>query len=835
MVRFRIHLSSGAGYCADQLLGGERDPGERCDGRAHECADYRGAYGHSKFNADYGQARAGVDRSERHHALHVVWRVFARGGVYGWAVFTPSQELAPNSTYTIQINSPGKTVFVSTFTTGNVADTTPLTLVSSDPIAGQDLVNEAGNATLRFNKPVDPSSFQPGQFALTDLTFGYTYAVNPTIQPDGATLIFPLTPPQSLQELGDGFQINFSGPPITDWLGNAVAPLPAPIGFTTARDTQMTGPALAGWSPATGDSGVAMNSRIILIFAQPLAKLAYASAITLSAGGAPVQFTLDNTLASGRALIVQPAVLFPPNTQVTLQVTGLVDLFGVAQTAPITISFQTGASLQAKTLQVAVSPAAPLPQSAPIQVTFTRPIDATVFSLLGGASVYLLQTNIEFAAPAARLSSDGLTVSLNPPLPAGMYQGQISIPFDPTQGKVGPFAFNFTVTGDIDTTPPQVLAVTPPDGAAGAPPASLIQVAFSEPVIASGEAFQLLENGAAGGRNVFDQREAGEEVPAPAITLDPAANYQIQISGVTDLSGNALAPFSSSFSTGAGNPTGPFQVISITPATGATGVDPMTPIVVTFNRSVNPISALTAFANALRMVSTVFLPAGSIQVNGPTVTVTPAYPLSQGTWSIYLSGVTDLAGVSAAAFSAYFTTAAPAVPDTTPPTVISVSPPDGGMAQYLNPYVVLTFSKPLDPSTVNAANFVVYPVRGNSGVSATLGGGGTQVTLNFTGNPGDLVTIYVNPGVTDLIGNAAVPFRSTIQMSNVPSGLGGAQVIKQHPGYGYPPAPPNTSIYLVFSAPVDQASVEAGLVVAANGIYVPGTVVWTPDSTGVHV
>jgi methionine-rich copper-binding protein CopC len=754
-------------------------------------------------------------------------------GAFGWFEFTPDRPFDPNTQYSVQIAAPNLPVLQTSFTTGSTADNTPLRLISTDPTPGQDAVKTNGRVTLRFNKPLDPYSFVQGVFSVRDLTTNYTgFAGTPQMQPDGATITMDLASNGNYGlVLGRAYRLEYSGS-ITDWLGNALSPAMDPVPFSTFRQTSKDGPLLTGSAPADGETGVALKSAIAVVFDKPLAQLAYDSAVTVDASG-PMKFKLDSTIAGGRVLVIQPALLYPPNSQVTVKVTGLVDTFGAPLAGPITIGFRTGSLPETRNLAPGALPAAPYPQNGLVQVTFNRSIDPVLLGV-GGVEVYASDNFVAHSSTAYQLSDDHRTISITPaaPLPAGTYRALISIPFERTAGKLQPFTLNFTVSGDQDTTAPQVTAVSPPDGTGDAPSTAVIQVAFSENVIASSSApFQLNQNGdpVAG---TFSITNGTRGAFVPKAPLQPGAGYQIAISGITDLAGHSLAPFTSSFSTAASNATDSFRIISIDPPQNATGVDPNAVITITFNRAVNPVSAATASGAFVLRGTSGYLP-GVYQASGNTVTFTPSAPMPPDRYSFSPGGFTDLAGATMPSYFGLFQVSGNAVAPT-PVTVISVSPADGQPVLYQDPYVVFTFSRPLDPSTVNSSNFVAWGPKGSLPVTASLIGN-SAVVVKFTGAAGALVTLYVNPGVTDLAGNRATSFRSSVIVREVSSSPVSVTV---RPGYRFSTIEqmnlaPTTGISFLFSAPVDRASVEQGLLVSANGVLVSGNFEWTPDSTGV--
>ena len=103
------------------------------------------------------------------------------------------------------------------------------------------------------------------------------------------------------------------------------------------------------------------------------------------------------------------------------------------------------------------------------------------------------------------------------------------------------------------------------------------------------------------------------------------------------------------------NPTGttdpPLEVMQVSPADGAGGIETSADVTVTFNRAV---AAASVTATSFR-VGTV---TGDRAVSGTTVTFTPASPFAEGTdYDVVVDGVTDAGGVGLeSAFSSSFTT-----------------------------------------------------------------------------------------------------------------------------------------------------------------------------------
>jgi len=98
---------------------------------------------------------------------------------------------------------------------------------------------------------------------------------------------------------------------------------------------------------------------------------------------------------------------------------------------------------------------------------------------------------------------------------------------------------------------------------------------------------------------------------------------------------------------------------------------------------------------------------------------------------------------------------ATAIPGATPPTVISVTPADGATGICENQSVTATFSKQMNPATINTSTFTLM---GPSAVAGTVALDTTGEIATFT--PGSnllLNTVYtatITTGAKDLFGNA---------------------------------------------------------------------------------
>jgi hypothetical protein len=146
-----------------------------------------------------------------------------------------------------------------------------------------------------------------------------------------------------------------------------------------------------------------------------------------------------------------------------------------------------------------------------------------------------------------------------------------------------------------------------------------------------------------------------------------------------------------------------------------------------------------------------------------------------------------------------------------PPTVISEAPPGGASGACSNTIVTATFSKAMNPSTINATTFTLVGPNG----TAVSG----QVTYNSASNTAiftpaaslALATLYtatISTGVTDAFGNHLASnfvWSFTTGLTTC-SGVGAPTVVSVTPANG---ACPNTKVTATFSEAMNPSTINA--------------------------
>ncbi len=211
------------------------------------------------------------------------------------------------------------------------------------------------------------------------------------------------------------------------------------------------------------------------------------------------------------------------------------------------------------------------------------------------------------------------------------------------------------------------------------------------------------------------------------------------------------------FTTSTAPDTTPPTVTSVTPADGAVDVALGSAITATFSEAMDEASVVANF---------VLLDGGGTAVpatvgydgSSNVATLTPTDPLipSVTYTGVVGIGATDPSGNPLAGDVSWsFATVAV---DTTPPTVLSTSPPDGANGVSTTTSVTAIFDEPMDVATITTSTVELRDAD-NTLVSATAVtyDGGTNTAMLTPSSPLKVSTLYtatVTTGVTDLSGNA---------------------------------------------------------------------------------
>lgn len=386
-----------------------------------------------------------------------------------------------------------------------------------------------------------------------------------------------------------------------------------------------------------------------------------------------------------------------------------------------------------------------------------------------------------------------------------------------------------STSGPADTTPPGVGNVMAVD-------ANHLVVTFSESVkketAERGENYVIIETtpaatsgtAAPGDTIHVDTAVLGSDGMTVTIGTQEAMQmvpYEINITGVEDLYGNKTNAVISNFAGSNAGDTTPPEIAQRTPAPGATNVGIGTSVVVQFNERMNFSSVQSAFSWSFNSGTVAW---DMQEESDNTFVFTAQQPLMNGTmYNVSMQGTAqDQAGnpLSGGTSNWSFTTTAAA--DNTPPTLVSSTPANGALNVPVNSNLSLTFSEPIDQTSLEGV--ILSPDVGD-GVE-TWSNGGATITFDPDVDMLDdtQYTLIIPPGnVRDLAGNGTT---SVYQVTwSTGASLASGQfsgTLSGHPGT--PAANPAGALVIAadsnpFGAGGDDFGIGGSGVAAGNGAY----------------
>jgi len=209
---------------------------------------------------------------------------------------------------------------------------------------------------------------------------------------------------------------------------------------------------------------------------------------------------------------------------------------------------------------------------------------------------------------------------------------------------------------------------------------------------------------------------------------------------------------------------------------GMSSVPTNSDIVATFSRPVQP-GTVTATSFLVSQTATGTPVIGTIAFHSEfSVGFVPSAPLLPSTsyTATITSSITDTDGNALATPGSWSFTTAP-LPDTTPPAVAAVSPPQGGSCAPIDGLVRATFSESITLPTANPFSVVDSGSNSVAGVFSPLVLGSPPAQLVFSPNavlnPGSSYTVTISNSVRDVVGNQ-MPSSFQWTFATTPGGVG---------------------------------------------------------------
>ncbi len=409
------------------------------------------------------------------------------------------------------------------------------------------------------------------------------------------------------------------------------------------------------------------------------------------------------------------------------------------------------------------------------------------------------------------------------------------------------FAGSFTTAGSLTNTAAQAVAVNPFPNATNVPLNTIIQVEYNQPIQGS----TVTCNGSSGSVILY-QYSTGTyltpncSVSGGIITIAPTSNllsgslYQVYVSyasNVTNTDGVPVQAFAYNFTAGTAVDTAKPTIVSVAPPNSAVNIGTNAAVSVNFNKAINPVSVTSSSIQVSGGSQTEVASSIAFSPDYTRTTIIPQAPLPSSTsMAIAINGVTSEAGVAVTSQTTHFTTLAG--PDFSAPYVINPSV-QSGQTVGTNAAFAMQFNKPMDPGSVNPAgaqNVELYDY--NFGIYVTT-------TITFSA---DLTTVFLKPAanlnpsdefqmcayyMTDLSGNPQQNF-CTYFYTGSGTDSTGPSVVQANPPSGFTGAGINSPVQLLFSEPIDAASL-AGVVLKQGSSVISTTTSLFDGDQGVQL
>lgn len=756
--------------------------------------------------------------------------------------FTPSQNLTISTTYTISVTGfrtstagvAQSSAFTSTFTTGSQPDTNAPTVIRTNP-SNDWIFNTPLNTpiSIEFSKAMDPAtlnstSFQVN-FGLNTLTGRY--------QLDSTGRIATFYPTSPLPA-GPTLNVTLNQHLVMDTAGNSLAS-PYTFSFTTGLRTDSTPPAVVTTNPFNGDTGLPVNVQIMIRISEPLNEISAVHGISIMNNGSPIPGTFAfNDFFSNQGVPEAHYLMFVPTNPLypagvtTVSVANVTDIAGNAlPNSTWSFTVDSPEELVGPPL-VAYSPpsGAPTGLNPVLEIRMAERINpVTLYTfLVSGPGA---PGNTKYWPGTVTVAPDRLSATYTfpqPPQPNTQYCWEV--PLYNVAGLLGGMDGScFTTATTADTTAPAVTGVNPPNGSSNIPLNAVIAVQSSKPL-----STVSLANHAA---TAFTLMAGGTPVPGtaslsvdgltlsftPTAQLSPGVTYTITVGAVADYEGNVIAPFTSTFTTGTAADTTPLGITSFAPADGSTSVPVNSSVVISFNKLIDPIAVNSSSVRALTPQNVALAGTYTVDNSGAfgIVTFKPSLPFPGGTViTVIVSNVQDFVGNTIAGSESFITAA---FADTMPPVITSVTPTSGASGFGPSTLVSLTFSKPLNPGTVNANNFSLFSGHARLATAISSSQDFQTVTLAAAIPPSATISITATHDVQDLAGNALADFTSVFTSAPTPD-VNSPTIVSQRPGFGNSGVPASALIVLFASKPLNPSTVTGAVIVTQNGLPVTGTV-----------
>jgi hypothetical protein len=746
---------------------------------------------------------------------------------------------ASNGFRTVQIQTGSQTLTVTNGIDVETCNGTAPTILHTSPASAATNVPLNVQPQIQFSVPMNRSTFalgntSPATIFFYDNTTGKEIPGSISLDASGtiATIVPSEVLPAGRQIIVYLSYAAYVQDTCSDDLGSTY------YYFYTAFGPNSTGPSLTGTSPVSGDTSTPPNGNasggtpVVLQFSTPIDPITAQLGFSLQTGGnaVPGNFTYS---ANDETVTYTPVNPLTASTTYTVGYSNLItDNEGNPLSNPGSFSFTTGTARDTTTPAVTlVDPpngTFGVGLNVTPHLTFSEPVDG--LSVPGALTLYYGDDSVVVPATVT-VSANRLTATITPSaqlLPNTYYYLYLCSYTDIAGNNGSCFESSFFTGNSAVTTPVTVSTINPSNGQTGVPLNARISAQMSnnvDPTSISNSSITVTPSGGSAIAGTVSLAADGVTlIFTPTAALTASKVYNVSVGGFTDINGNAVTTFTSSFTTGTSSyGSGSFTLTSTSPTSGATGVSVTSPVTFTMSNLIDAASVNPNTVYVYVLSNSEFV-AGSYSVSGASVTFTPLtqYPANTQ-MAMTVCNLLDEAGDTVCANGGSFTTANSV--DHTAPTV-TISPANGAQNVGLNTQIVLTFSKSINASTITQNTLALFNGDTSLGYSYTISRDNRTIVVNYNGAtlpPGATITIELTSGIQDLSGN---PLANTSSQFTLTAELSSSapQVVAMRPGNGATNVPANTVVTLFVNAALNPSTVTGALNITDNGVVVSGTV-----------
>ena len=674
-------------------------------------------------------------------------------------------------------------------------------VVSTIPTNGATAVAIDTAIGATFNMAMNPSTITGSSFTVTGP--GAT-AVAGAVTYSGFTATFTPATPLAYSSL-------YTATITTGATDMGGTPLIANYVWSFTTNTPPSPPAVISTIPVNGATNVPVGQILSATFSEAMTPATIgASTFTVTGpGGTAVAGTVTY---SGVVATFTPSAKLAYSTLYTATITtGATDVAGTPLAANYVWTFTTITPIPAVVSTVPANGATSVPIGQVLTATFNEPMTPNT---LNAASFTVTAGGVTI--PGA-VSYSGLVAKFTPTSNldySTVYTATITTGVYDPQGQELPANYVWTFTTVAAT--PAVITTVPMNGATGVALGQVLGATFNEAMncaTLTSTTFTLTGPGTTA--------VAGTVACAGSVaTFTPGAQLAVNTLYTATITTGAKNPAGTAL---AGNyvwtfrtvpaPTAP-TVISTVPVDGATGVPINQALSATFSVAMNAATIDGA-------TFTVTGPGGppvtgvvTYVAAGSVATFTPATDLAANT--VYTATITkgamDLEDTALADIYVWsFTTAASVV--AIPPTVVSTIPANTAIDVPLNQTVSATFSKAMNPATINSTTFTLTgpgttPVTGLLAYAAV----GNTLTFNPTANlPASTVfKATITTGAKDLTGTALASNYVWTFTTGSSVAVTPPQIVSTIPANGATGVPLNQAVSATFSEAMNPLTITTG-------------------------